>query len=315
MIAVTNTTRNDLKNSGAAYGLTTIDLGAPGTTILSTYTGSNYTNLTGTSMATPMVTGAIGLLYASADSSRIQLCKTNPYEGALQFRQLILEGVDSLPALNGITVTGGRLNVNNSAILSLSSIVPVELMNFSARVNNGSVNLNWSTATETNNYGFEILRSAQNDIDNGKNIGFVNGNGTTEEPKFYQFTDEDLNAGVYSYRLKQMDFDGTFEYSKVIEVEISSPSKFSLSQNYPNPFNPTTKIKYSIPSVGTQRTVSIQLKVFDILGNEIATLVNEEKSAGNYEVNFEASGFASGIYYYTLNAGSFTETKKMIMIK
>ena len=106
MISVTNTTRNDLKNTGAAYGQNTIDLGAPGTTILSTYTGSSYTNLTGTSMATPMVTGAIGLLYAAADSSRIQLCKTDPYEGALQFRQLILEGVDSLPALNGITVTG-----------------------------------------------------------------------------------------------------------------------------------------------------------------------------------------------------------------
>ncbi len=318
MIAVTNTTRDDLKNNGAAYGQTTIDLGAPGTTILSTYTGSSYTNLTGTSMATPMVTGAIGLLYAAADSTRIQLCKTNPYQGTLEFRQILFEGVDSLPALNGITVTGGRLNVNNSAILSLNSILPVELMNFSASVNNGKVNLNWSTATETNNYGFEIERLKNSRIEklqNWERINFINGNGTTAEPKFYQFTDEDLKSGRYSYRLKQIDYDGSFEYSKVIEVEISSPSDFSLSQNYPNPFNPSTTIKYSIPTLGTSFMKFVTLKVYDILGNEITKLVNEEKPSGNYEVDFNASGLASGIYYYTLTLGNFTITKKMIVIK
>ena len=180
--------------------------------------------------------------------------------------------------------------------------------------------LNWSTATETNNYGFEIERLKNSSIEESQNwerINFINGNGTTAEPRFYQYNDENLKSGKYSYRLKQINFDGSFEYSKVIEVETGSPSKFSLSQNYPNPFNPTTKIKYNIPTVETHRDASLltTLKVYDILGNQIATLVNEEKPAGSYEVIFDASGLASGIYYCTLRAGSFIETKKMMLLK
>jgi hypothetical protein len=153
----------------------------------------------------------------------------------------------------------------------------------------------------------------------------VNGNGTSTEPKAYSFVDEKLSAGKYQYRLKQIDFNGSFEYSNIIEVDISLPEKFSLEQNYPNPFNPSTKIKFTIPSVtlsGVEGSF-VTLKVFDVLGNEIATLVNEEKPAGSYEVEFSTTGGpessikhpASGIYFYQLKAGDYLETKKMILMK
>ena len=126
--------------------------------------------------------------------------------------------------------------------------IPVELTSFTANAQEDGVILNWTTATETNNQGFEILRSAQNDNDWQK-IGYVPGFGTTTEPKSYSYTDQSVTSGTYYYRLKQIDFDGNFEYSAIVAIEIISPVKFSLEQNYPNPFNPSTKIKYSIPSV------------------------------------------------------------------
>ena len=158
-------------------------------------------------------------------------------------------------------------------------------------------------------------------------VGFIEGKGTTTETQNYNFVD-DLYGVVVSkifYRLKQIDFNGSFDYSKEIEV-VRAPATFSLEQNYPNPFNPSTKIKFTIPSVETtQRVVFTTLKIYDVLGNEIATLVNEEKPAGEYEVEFSAKGgsasggnatnLPSGIYFYQLKAGSFIQTKKMILMK
>jgi len=313
MVAVTNTTHNDVKNSGAAYGLTTIDLGAPGTSILSTYPTSNYSTLTGTSMATPMVTGAIALMYAAADASRISFYKSDLPAGTIMFRDVLFNGVDSISALWGITVTGGRLNVYNSVVEISSPIVPVELVSFNYELYNGSVKLDWITATEVNNRGFEILRFEQSD-NNWATIGFVPGFGTTTEPKSYAFTDENISSGFYSYRLKQVDFNGQYEYSEIIEVEVLSPNKFSLEQNYPNPFNPSTVIKYTISN-----KQFVTLKVYDVLGNEVATLVNEQLPAGEYEVEFKPESSiknpASGVYFYKLIAGTFSETKKMILAK
>jgi len=313
MVAVTNTTHNDVKNSGAAYGLTTIDLGAPGTSILSTYPTSNYSTLTGTSMATPMVTGAIALMYAAADASRISFYKSDLPAGTIMFRDVLFNGVDSISALWGITVTGGRLNVYNTVVEISSPIVPVELVSFNYELYNGSVKLDWITATEVNNRGFEILRFEQSD-NNWATIGFVPGFGTTTEPKSYAFTDENISSGFYSYRLKQVDFNGQYEYSEIIEVEVLSPNKFSLEQNYPNPFNPSTIIKYTISN-----KQFVSLKVYDVLGNEVATLVNEQLPAGEYEVEFKPESSiknpASGVYFYKLIAGTFSETKKMILAK
>ena len=141
-------------------------------------------------------------------------------------------------------------------------------------------------------------------------ISFITGHGTTTETQSYSFVDENLTSGKYIYRLKQIDLDGTFKYSDEIEVEVSVPEKFELSQNYPNPFNPNTSIKYQIAI-----SSPVSLKIYDVLGNEVATLVNEVKPAGSYEVNFDASSLSSGTYFYKLHAGNVVKTKKMILLK
>jgi ligand-binding sensor domain-containing protein len=213
-------------------------------------------------------------------------------------------------------------------------IIPVDLTTFTSSVSENDVTLNWQTATETNNQGFQIERRETKDerSEEWENIGFVNGKGTTTEPQSYSFADKNLEAGKYQYRLKQIDFDGTFEYSDIIDVEINSPTKFSLEQNYPNPFNPSTKIHYVIPNVvrnlkdfssqaPRNDNAIVTLKVYDILGKEVATLVNEEKPAGSYEVEFNsvetfhATSLPSGVYFYQLRAGAFVETKKMILLR
>ena len=186
--------------------------------------------------------------------------------------------------------------------------IPVELTSFTFEVNDNSVVLNWTTATETNNQGFEIERRTLNS--DWKKIGFVNGAGTTTEPHTYQFTELNLTPDNYLFRLKQIDFDGSFNYSKVIEANVNRSLSFSLTQNFPNPFNPITKIDYEVPQECLHA-----LKVFDVLGNVVANLISEYRSAGSYSIEFNASELSSGIYYYQLKAGDFVETKKMILMK
>ncbi len=196
-------------------------------------------------------------------------------------------------------------------------IIPVELTSFTALVSGRNVTLNWSTATETNNSGFEVLRrvgSRQSSLGNEdwETSGFVEGNGTTTEISNYSFNDNlnHTHNHTLSYRLKQIDFDGSFEYSNIIEVEIGLPDQFVLEQNYPNPFNPSTTISWQSPVGGHQ-----VLKVIDILGNEVATLVDEFREAGRYEVTFDASNVASGIYFYELRTNDNVQSKKMILIR
>jgi photosystem II stability/assembly factor-like uncharacterized protein len=188
-------------------------------------------------------------------------------------------------------------------------LIPVELTSFSANVVDNSVVLNWATATETNNSGFTIERS-QTESD-WQEIGFVPGFGTTTEPRTYSYTDVGLSAGVYFYRIKQTDYNGTFTYYELgSSVEISAPEVFDLAQNYPNPFNPTTKIDYSIA-----KTANVQLVIFNSIGEEVSVLVKEMQQPGRYSVNFDASSLSSGVYFYKLVAGDFISIKKMIMIK
>ena len=187
-----------------------------------------------------------------------------------------------------------------------SNVIPVELTSFTASVVGNSVQLQWATATETNNQGFEIQRGVNNRDFN--TVGFVKGNGTTTETQSYTYVDNtELNGTVY-YRLKQLDLNGKYDYSKV--VEITRVVSYGLSQNYPNPFNPTTAITYSIPE-----NSFVTLKVYDVLGSEVADLVNGEVEAGVHKVNFSGVDLNSGVYFYTIKAGNFSETKKLMLMK
>ena len=216
---------------------------------------------------------------------------------------------------NGASGTGILSSLSHPIGISTNwtSALPVELTTFSAAVVNKTVQLNWETATEVNNYGFEIERNHSSKVGNvnWENIGFVEGHGNSNSPKSYYFIDKGVSKRQYAYRLKQIDSDGKFEYSKEIAVTIeNTPTSFELSQNYPNPFNPSTSIRYSIIS-----KQFVQLKVFDELGNEVKTLVNEEKNVGTYEVVWNADILPSGIYYYRLLTDNFNDTKKMLLLK
>jgi photosystem II stability/assembly factor-like uncharacterized protein len=186
--------------------------------------------------------------------------------------------------------------------------VPVELVSFIASVTKNDVSLTWSTATETNNSGFNVERKNANA--DWEEIGFVPGYGTTTEPRSYSFNDAGLNSGTYTYRLKQIDFDGSFEYSNEVEVEIANLVDYSLSQNYPNPFNPSTRIEFIIPN-----SEMVNVSVYNSLGQKVADLVNEELSAGQHSIDFNAQGLASGIYIVKMKAGNFTDTRKMSLMK
>ena len=192
--------------------------------------------------------------------------------------------------------------------------IPVELTGFAAIVNGNDVQLNWTTATETNNSGFEIQKqvgSMQSTVGNWETIGFVPGFGTTTEPKLYKFTDEEVTTGIYKYRLKQIDFDGTFTYSKEIEVEVDfTPNEFVLYQNYPNPFNPSTTIKFSVPEA-----TNVTLTIYNTLVQKVTELVDTKLEAGNYSYQWDARNLATGIYICELRTDKFVSIKKMILLK
>ncbi len=227
-----------------------------------------------------------------------------------------------------IIVPGLLFRIEPQSILKpLTQNLPVELTAFTAQISSNGVILNWATATEVNNYGFEIQRSedrsqmsdaGQSSFVNSQSsfvkIGFVNGSGNSNSPKSYSFTDNNLSAGKYSYRLKQIDNDGSFKYSQVVDASFMKPTKFELLQNYPNPFNPSTTIKF-----GLQSDAKVTLEVYNTIGQKVATLVNEQMSAGYHQVEFNASNLASGIYFYriTANIGNkdFNQVKKFILMK
>jgi hypothetical protein len=209
-------------------------------------------------------------------------------------------------------------NVDSSALgvvkfVPFSTQIPVELTAFVASIIDGNVVLSWITATELNNSGFEIQRLKDSKIgilNDWETVANIKGNGTSTETHNYSFADLNPYEGKSFYRLKQIDYDGSYEYSNIVEVIFGVVNEFELNQNYPNPFNPSTIIKYSI-----KEKSNVEIKVFDMLGSEIAVLVNEDKTPGNYEVNFDASKLSSGVYFYSIKAGEFIQTKKMLLMK
>ncbi len=197
------------------------------------------------------------------------------------------------------------------AILEIDcGALPVELSLFNVSIQNKLAQLNWETATEVNNYGFEVQRSSE--TNDWAKIGFVEGHGNSNSPKYYNFTDKDLfRSGNYSYRLKQIDIDGKYEYSDVVNVTMNIGNvEYKLDQNYPNPFNPTTTITYSIP-----KETHVDLIIYNVFGEEVARLVNDKQSAGDHSVIFNASGFASGIYLYTIKTDNYISTRKLLLLK
>jgi hypothetical protein len=197
--------------------------------------------------------------------------------------------------------------------------LPVELTSFTASVDKNNVQLNWETKTEFQNYGFEIekgilvkIGDVESENMQWNKIGFVEGNGNSNSPKVYSFADNKVKAGSYYYRLKQVDTDGNFEYSDFVEVTVEEiPENFTLEQNYPNPFNPSTTIKFGI--IETAHTI---VKLYDVTGSEVAELFNETAEGGKYYyINFDASNYASGIYYYTIISGPNKAVKKMMLLK
>ncbi|HEX2786496.1 MAG TPA: T9SS type A sorting domain-containing protein [Ignavibacteria bacterium] len=244
-------------------------------------------------------------------------------------RGLVIDAVADL--MYWSDVTAGNLkkaSVSGGAVTSLfsgiaypqgiaidwDSALPIELMAFSSSVIKNEVILDWSTSFELNNSGFDIERTLS-PKEQWTKIGFIEGHGTSNEQHYYSFIDRNLPSNTYKYRLKQIDFNGNYQYYDLQnEIIIEKPKTFSLAQNYPNPFNPSTRINYELTDDG-----KVNLVIFDITGRQVAQLVNENQIAGYYNLEFNAKNLSSGIYYYQINfvgtANSFQKTMKMMIVK
>jgi carboxypeptidase T len=208
-----------------------------------------------------------------------------------------------------VSVTRDGWYADDIAVI-VYGLIPVELSSFTASRVNENVVVNWITSTETNNMGFDIERRSTNNNLGWIKLGFVNGKGTTTEKSEYTFTDKNPVEGKSYYRLKQIDFDGSYKIFNSAEVDFEIVKEYSLSQNYPNPFNPSTEINFSIAKSG-----NATLTIYNILGSEVAKLVNGYMEAGKHSVKFDANSLTSGVYFYTLKSGNFASTKKMILTK
>ena len=255
--------------------------------------GNGYWNGSGTSFSCPLVAGVCALLL-----------QKNPALTPMEVLQLLRS---TATQSNNPNNEYGWGIINALSAINLI-VVPVELTSFSAAYSEGRVNLTWVTATELNNFGFEVER--RDEYSSYQTIGFVDGNGTSTNRLTYNFVDDNLTDNRYYYRLKQIDFDGSIEYSDEVFVEIGNLNDFQLYQNYPNPFNPSTKIKYYIP-----HNSFVKITLHDILGSEIRTLVNENAQPGNYEILLDGSDLSSGMYFVRLSLENIQRTLKISLIK
>ena len=321
------------------------------------YNNPNLANLNGLNGITSVGGTGLEVFNNSALANLNGLSHITSVDGFLEVSNN--SAITNLDGLSGITSVGGNLYVQNNSSLSgfcglfpllnsggltgtynvsgnasnpteqnvidggACSPLPIVLATFTADRLGDKVDLQWQTATEVNNYGFEIQREVNTrnkNLDNWIKIGFVKGSGNSNSPISYSFLDKQPQAGEDEYRLKQIDNDGKYIFSKIVDVNIQAPKKFELFQNYPNPFNPSTRIDFEIP-----KSQNVELKVYDILGREITTLLNEYKKAGKYSVEFSAEGgsayggngskLSSGIYFYRIRTNGYVDSKEMMLMK
>jgi hypothetical protein len=254
---------------------------------------------------------------------RIRLTNSVPFAGDHANLQFVLTGYGTLiAAFFGGAPTPAILPLENGQYVTsglVNPVLPVELTSFVTNVSGRQVNLSWETKTEVNSSKYEIDRAlvgAKDAAVTWSAVGSVQAAGNSNSPKKYSYTDKNLQAGKYQYRLKMIDNDGSSKLSAVVETEIALPKNFQLSQNYPNPFNPTTKIDYQVPV-----DAKVILEVYNIAGQKVVELVNQEQSAGYYSVNFGSSKLSSGVYIYRIVASdkatgnNFSSIKKMMLLK
>ncbi|HRI46876.1 MAG TPA: T9SS type A sorting domain-containing protein [Ignavibacteriaceae bacterium] len=269
------------------------------------------------------IAASVGTLTAGTGMQKIgdELTHTSPkqaVDGIVTFtfnytapatpQTITLYGAGNSVNLNGGN-DGDQWNFATNFSVEVSNVIPVELTSFTSQVVVNDVILNWATASETNNAGFNVERKGSSA--EWTNVGFITGNGTTSELSNYSYADRNLSNGTYNYRLKQIDLDGSSKYYNLnSEIDINSPNSFELSQNYPNPFNPSTVINFRL-----EKDEAVTLKIYDISGKEIAQLVNSEMKAGNHSIVFDASSLSSGTYLYELISGNQKAIKKLILIK
>jgi hypothetical protein len=261
----------------------------------------------------PVNAGEVNILLSvdGGNTYTVTLVSNTPNDGS---QQVLIPNVPTTEARIKVEAAGNIFfDISNEDFTIEDNPIPVELTAFFALNTNEGVMLKWTTSTETNNSGFSIQRSR--DYENYTEVAFVEGNGTTTQPHEYNYLDNISVAGIYYYRLKQIDFDGSYEYSNVVEANVNAPSEFVLEQNYPNPFNPSTIIKFSLPVDS-----KVKIDLYNTLGEKVDRLINKEFSTGNHRVKFDASHLSNGIYYYTLNAQGndgedFVSTKKMVLLR
>ena len=247
--------------------------------------------------------------YVNADNPATSEIK----EGGVTGEQVVFKA--KIGQTEYMLTPSGTWNNNDTQHLDLMNQgeIPVELSSFRAESKNNSVNLFWTTVSESNNFGFEVQRSRNDNFFN--KIAFRNGHGTTNSPQTYNYSDTNLQSGKYFYRLKQIDTDGAFTFSPTLEVNLSFPQTFQLFQNYPNPFNPATNISYLISEQS-----NIKITIYNSSGQKIKTLVNGIKSAGDHSIvwngrNKSGNTVSNGIYIYKMSAENFSVSKKLIFMK
>jgi serine protease AprX len=255
--------------------------------------GNQYWSGDGTSYSCPLIAGVCALILDANPSLTpmevLQLLRSTATQSSNPNNQYGWGIINALSVINLVTV-------------------PVELTRFNAVYENGVVNIEWITATETNNYGFEIQRRSENS--DYQNIGFVSGRGTSTNRVTYSYVDRDLTRNKYYYRLKQIDFDGSFEYSNEVLVDVNELADFKLFQNFPNPFNPSTTVKISIP-----QDSFVKIALYDVLGNELKVLKQDLIIAGIHQFEINGSDLASGMYFVKMVAQGFQQTIKISLLK